>query len=107
VSYAEIAKLAGAKPLPVMSRPEDDFIVNPDAVARAITPRTRMILIVSPCNPTGAVYDEKTLRALADLAVKHDICCLPTTSTAVSATAMPASCSRPPSAPRCASARSS
>jgi aspartate aminotransferase len=73
VSYSEIAKLAGAKPVPVVSRAEDDFVVNPDAVARAITPRTRMLLIVSPCNPTGAVYDEKTLRALADLAVKHDL----------------------------------
>src|SRR4051812_11956889 len=72
VSYSEIAKLAGAKPVPVVSRAEDDFVVNPDAVARAITPRTRMIVIVSPCNPTGAVYDERTLRAIADLAVKHD-----------------------------------
>jgi aspartate aminotransferase len=73
VSYAEIAKLAGAVPVPVVSRAEDQFVINPDDVARAITPRTRMILIVSPCNPTGAVYDEKTLRALADLAVKHDL----------------------------------
>jgi aspartate aminotransferase len=73
VSYSEIAKLAGAKPVPVVSRAEDQFVVNPDAVARAITPRTRMLLVVSPCNPTGAVYDEKTLRALADLAVKHDL----------------------------------
>jgi aspartate aminotransferase len=73
VSYAEIAKLAGATPVPVMSKPEANFVINPDDVARAITPRTRMILIVSPCNPTGAVYDEKTLRALADLAVKHDL----------------------------------
>jgi aspartate aminotransferase len=73
VSYAEIAKLAGAKPVPVVSRAEDDFVVSPEAVAKAITPRTRMLLIVSPSNPTGAVYDEKTLRALADLAVKHDL----------------------------------
>jgi aspartate aminotransferase len=73
VSYSEIAKLAGATPVPVVSRAEDNFVINPDDVARAITPRTRMILIVSPCNPTGAVYDEKTLRALADLAVKHDL----------------------------------
>ncbi len=73
VSYSEIAKLAGAKPVPVVSRAEDEFVVNPDAVAKAITPRTRMLLVVSPCNPTGAVYDEKTLRALADLAVKHDL----------------------------------
>ncbi len=73
VSYAEIAKLAGATPVPVLSRAEDDFVINPDDIARAITPRTRMILVVSPCNPTGAVYDEKTLRAIADLAVKHDL----------------------------------
>jgi aspartate aminotransferase len=73
VSYSEIAKLAGAKPVPVVSRAEDQFVVNPDLVAKAITPRTRMLVIVSPCNPTGAVYDEKTLRALADLAVKHDL----------------------------------
>ena len=46
---------------------------TPTLVAKAITPRTRMLLVVSPCNPTGAVYDEKTLRALADLAVKHDL----------------------------------
>jgi aspartate aminotransferase len=72
VSYSEIAKLAGAKPVPVVSRAEDEFVVNPDAIARAITPRTRLILVVSPSNPTGAVYDEKTLRAIADLAVKHD-----------------------------------
>jgi aspartate aminotransferase len=73
VSYSEIAKLAGAKPVPVVSRAEDEFVVNPDLVAKAITPRTRMLLVVSPCNPTGAVYDENTLRALADLAVKHDL----------------------------------
>jgi len=73
VSYSEIAKLAGARPVPVPSRPEADFVVDPQAVAKAITPRTRLILIVSPCNPTGAVYDEKTLRGLADLAVKHDL----------------------------------
>jgi aspartate aminotransferase len=73
VSYAEIAKLAGAKPVPVVSSPDDGFVVSPEAVAKAITPRTRLILIVSPCNPTGAVYGESTLRALADLAVKHDL----------------------------------
>jgi aspartate aminotransferase len=73
VSYSEIAKLAGATPVPVVSRPQDEFVVDPDAIGRAITPRTRLILIVSPCNPTGAVYDEQTLRAIAALAVKHDL----------------------------------
>jgi len=73
VSYSEIAKLAGATPVPVVSRAEDGFVVDPDAIGRAITPRTRLILVVSPSNPTGAVYDEKTLRAIADLAIKHDL----------------------------------
>jgi aspartate aminotransferase len=73
VSYSEIAKLAGARPVPVVSRPEDGFVVDPDAIARAITPRTRLIVVVSPCNPTGAVYDEKILRAIADLAVARDL----------------------------------
>jgi aspartate aminotransferase len=73
VSYAEIAKLAGAKPVPVLARAEDGFVVNPDAIARAITPASRMIVLCSPSNPTGAVYDEGTLRAIANLAVKHDL----------------------------------
>jgi aspartate aminotransferase len=73
VSYAEIAKLAGAKPIPVLARAEDGFVPNPDAIARAITPASRMIVLCSPSNPTGAVYDEATLRAIADLAIKRDL----------------------------------
>jgi aspartate aminotransferase len=73
VSYAEIAKLAGAKPVPVLSRAVDDFALNPDAIAQAITPATRMIVLCSPSNPTGAIYDEGSLRAIANLALKHDL----------------------------------
>jgi aspartate aminotransferase len=73
VSYAEIAKLAGATPVPVLAHAEEGFVVNPDAIARAITPASRMIVLCSPSNPTGAVYDEATLRAIAALAVKHDL----------------------------------
>jgi aspartate aminotransferase len=73
VSYAEIAKLAGAKPVPVLARSQDGFMVDVDAVARAITPATRMIVICSPSNPTGAVYDETTLRGIAALVVRHDL----------------------------------
>jgi aspartate aminotransferase len=73
VSYSEIAKLAGARPVPLLARPEDGFVPNPDAIARAITPATRMIVICSPSNPTGAIYDEGTLRAIANLALKHDL----------------------------------
>ncbi len=73
VSYAEIAKLTGAVPVPVLARAEDGFMADADAIARAITPATRMIVLCSPSNPTGAVYDERTLRAIADLVVRHDL----------------------------------
>ena len=73
VSYSEIAKLAGARPVPILARPEDGFVVNPEAIAKAITPATRMIVLCSPSNPTGAILDEGTLHAIADLALKHDL----------------------------------
>jgi aspartate aminotransferase len=73
VSYAEIAKLAGATPVPVLARAQDGFAIDPAAIAAAITPATRMIVLCSPNNPTGAVYGEAPLRALADLAVRHDL----------------------------------
>jgi aspartate aminotransferase len=73
VSYAEIAKLAGATPVPVLARAQDGFAVDPDAVARAITRATRMIVLCSPSNPTGVVLGADVLRALADLALRHDL----------------------------------
>lgn len=73
VSYAEIAKLAGAIPVPVLARAADGFAIDPVAVAAAITPRTRMLVLCSPSNPTGAIIEEPTLRALADLAERHDL----------------------------------
>jgi aspartate aminotransferase len=73
VSYAEIAKLAGATPIPVHSRPEDGFAIDPDAIAKAVTKATRMIVLCSPSNPTGAVYGETNLRAMAELAARHDL----------------------------------
>lgn len=73
VSYSEIAKLAGAVPVPVPSSAADNFIVRPEAIAAAITPKTKMIVVVSPSNPTGAVYPEATLRGISDLVVKHNL----------------------------------
>jgi aspartate aminotransferase len=73
VSYAEIAKLAGAVPKPVLARAADGFAIDPAAIARAVTPATRMIVICSPSNPTGRLCDEATLRVLADLAERHDL----------------------------------
>jgi aspartate aminotransferase len=73
VSYAEIAKLAGATPVPVLSRAADGFAIDPAAIARAITPATRMLVLCSPNNPTGAVCAEAILRALAELVLRHDL----------------------------------
>ena len=73
VSYAEIAKLAGATPVPVLSRPQDGFAIDPAAIAKAVTQATRMIVLCSPSNPTGVVLDAATLRALAELAERHDL----------------------------------
>ena len=73
VSYNDIVKLAGGKPVNVSTKAEENFQVRPEDVARAMTPRTRMILVCSPSNPTGAIYDEPTLRALAKLAVDKDV----------------------------------
>jgi aspartate aminotransferase len=73
VSYNDIVKLAGGRPVNVPTKAEENFQVHVDDVARAITPRTKMILVCSPSNPTGAIYDEATLRGLAKLAVDKDL----------------------------------
>jgi len=73
VSYNDIVKLAGGRPVNVPTLAEENFNVRLDDVARAITPRTKIILVCSPSNPTGAIYDEATLRGLAKLAVDRDV----------------------------------
>ena len=72
VSYVEMVKLAGATPVLVPNREEDGFALNVDAIAVAITPRTKAILINTPNNPTGAVYTRRALEQLAELACRHD-----------------------------------
>jgi len=73
VSYPEMVRFAGGVPVPVDTRQEDDYQLDPDAVRAAITPRTRAVVLNSPSNPTGAVYPEGTLRAVAELAVQHGL----------------------------------
>ena len=72
VSYIEMVKLAGATPVLVPNREEDGFALNVDAIAAAITPRTRAILLNTPNNPTGAVYTRRALEQMAELACRHD-----------------------------------
>ena len=73
VSYAELIKLSGAKPVLVPTRLEDDFKLRPEALRRALTPATRMLLMCTPSNPTGVVYSAAELAALADIAVEADL----------------------------------
>ncbi len=73
VSYAPMVHLAGASPVPVRAADEDSFVPTPDAVAEAISPRTRLLMLNSPSNPAGSVYPRATMRGLCDLAKDHDL----------------------------------
>lgn len=72
VSYFEIVKLGGGVPVVVSAGIEQDFKVQPEQVAAAITPRTKAVLFSSPCNPTGSVYQPEELQAIADVVVQHE-----------------------------------
>lgn len=71
VSYPDIAMLAGAKPVIVETRLEDNFKLTPEALDRAITPKTKWLIFNQPSNPTGACYSEAQLKALTDVLLKH------------------------------------
>lgn len=74
VMYPALVKMVGGKCVPIDTYP--DFRIDPDKVAAAITPRTKLILLNSPANPTGVVAGEDEVRALAELAAKHNIALL-------------------------------
>lgn len=73
VSYPEMVALTGAVPVPVPTTPESGFMLDVDLLASKVTPRTRMIVLNSPGNPTGAVFTPEILSAVAQLAQKHDL----------------------------------
>jgi len=73
VSYAELIKLTGARPVLIETRIEDNFTLSPEALRAALTPRTRMLLLCSPSNPTGVVYTPEELGRLADVAIAADL----------------------------------
>lgn len=72
VSYTELIKIAGGKPVFVPVDEANGFDLDIEAIEKAITPKTKGIIICTPNNPTGAVYKEESLRKLAALAVEHD-----------------------------------
>jgi aminotransferase len=71
--YKTCVTLAGGTPIEVPTREEDGFVMVPDVVERLITPRTKMLCITSPGNPTGCVQSKESLEALAKLAIKHNL----------------------------------
>ena len=71
VSYADIVKLSEGTPVEVKTSIETDFKMTPAQLESAITSNTKMIWFSSPCNPSGSVYSEQELRALADVLQKH------------------------------------
>lgn len=72
-SYPEMAKSAGAVPVIIPSTPERRFKITVDDLRAAITPRSKLLLLNSPCNPTGAVYNRDELAAIAAVAVEKDL----------------------------------
>lgn len=73
VSYPAQVQLAGGVTVPVMTTPEVGFVPDPEAIRAAITERTKIILLNSPCNPTGAVYPREVIQAIVEMAAERDI----------------------------------
>lgn len=72
VSYPQMAKLAGGEPVIVEAGFEQDFKMTPEQLEAAITPKTKLLILCSPSNPTGSVYNEEELRGLADVIKRHE-----------------------------------
>lgn len=72
VSYPQMVKLAGGVPVIVEAGFEQNFKMTPEQLEAAITPKTKMIILCSPSNPTGSVYSAEELAALAEVIKRHD-----------------------------------
>jgi aspartate aminotransferase len=71
VSYPEIVAMAGGKPVLVDTVADDGYQLHYESLARAVTPKTRIIMLNSPCNPTGAVYNKESMEAVARVLREH------------------------------------
>lgn len=72
VSYPQMVKLAGGVPVIIEAGFEQNFKITPEQLEAAITPKTRMLILCSPSNPTGSVYSETELKGLAEVIKRHD-----------------------------------
>lgn len=73
VSYPEMVKLASAKPVIVMTTAATSYKITPEQLRQAITPKTRLLVLNSPSNPTGMVYTPAEITALAEVIIEHDL----------------------------------
>lgn len=71
VSYSDLVKLAEGVPVEIPTTIDTNFKITPQQLEAAITPKTKLVMYSSPCNPSGSVYSEKELRALADVLKKY------------------------------------
>ena len=72
VSYIQMTKIAGGVPVTVPAPIQQDFKVTPEQLEEAITPKTRLIMLCSPSNPTGSIYTYAELEALAAVVLRHE-----------------------------------
>ncbi len=73
VSYQDQTLLNDATPVLLQTQERDGYTITQDALEAVITPRTKAIIVNSPCNPTGATYDRNTLERIAAVALRHDL----------------------------------
>ena len=73
VSYKPCAVLAGAVPVPLALKAENEFRLQPEELEAAITDKTKMVLLTYPNNPTGAIMEKEDLEKIAEVIIKHDL----------------------------------
>jgi aspartate aminotransferase len=73
LSYPEMVKLASATPVIIQTSDKTEFKITPEALRNAITPRTRLLILNSPSNPTGSVYTPEETKALGDICVEKGV----------------------------------
>jgi len=73
LTYPEVVKSCGGVPVFVMAKARHGYKLTAGQIESMITPRTKMLIFNSPCNPTGAVYTEKEIREIAEVCERHDL----------------------------------
>ena len=73
VSYSPLVYMADGTPVPVECKEEDDFVLTPACLEKAITPKTKALILTYPNNPTGGIMTKEQLQAIANVVIKHDL----------------------------------